>query len=405
VSKAPLRIVVVDDNRSSADALSRLLRRTGDDVEAFYDGAAAIERIQRDPPDVVLTDLKMEPVDGLAVLQSARSQHPPVETIVFTAYGAVDVAVRAMHLGARDFLTKPVTLEQVSSRLEQLRVDRDPQLISVNAPDESFVAHSPAARGLLATLERAADVPSPVWLGGELGSGRAFAARTLHQLGRRHGPFNVINPRSDTHWPETGTVLLPNVDLLRPAEQLDLNRRLQLLPRDVRVVATATDDGRQRVHSGELRPELYYQLAVVVVEVPPLRRRREDVVPLFQRAIEHYAGMYERTIPEMPPHFRRDLEAHAWPGNIRELRNLAERTVVLGVDGFNLLVQAERPKRAMPNLEQGLNLAEHLEEVEKAILVEALRICDGDRNAVGRLLSVERNTLRYKLNKYDLLDK
>jgi two-component system C4-dicarboxylate transport response regulator DctD len=117
------------------------------------------------------------------------------------------------------------------------------------------------------------------------------------------------------------------------------------------------------------------------------------------------SSMYERTIPEMPPHFRRDLEAHAWPGNIRELRNLAERTVVLGVDGFNLLVQAERPKRAMPNLEQGLNLAEHLEEVEKAILVEALRICDGDRNAVGRLLSVERNTLRYKLNKYDLLDK
>jgi len=408
VSTQALRILVVDDNRSSADALSKLLRKKGDDVTAVYDGASAIQHIQDQSPDVVLTDLKMEPVDGLAVLHAARSQAPPVETIVFTAYGAVDVAVRAMHVGARDFLTKPVTVDQVSARLAPLRRTSDDIDEVEPQPMGEFVAKGSDSRALLETLERAAGVPSPVWLGGELGSGRTYAARTLHRLGNEEQdattPFTVVSPRSIGPWPELGTVLLPNVDALAESQQLDLVRRLEDLSAEVRVIATAGADGRQQVAAGKLRPELYYRLAVVVIRVPPLRRRPEDIVPLYERALDEFAEQYGRERPVLAEDDRERLLAHYWPGNIRELRNLAERTVVLGHQGFNLeVIQHTSP--GLPRLEEGFSLSQHLEQVERDILEEALRQAEGDRSVAGKLLGVERNTLRYKLNKYGLLGK
>ena len=409
MSTQALRILVVDDNRSSADALCKLLRKQGDDVSAVYDGASAIQHIQASPPDVVLTDLKMEPVDGMAVLHAARSQSPPVETIVFTAYGAVDVAVRAMHMGARDFLTKPVTVDQVSARLRALRPDTDELNEALVTKVSDFVANGSESRGLLETLRRAADVPSPVWLGGELGSGRTYAARTLHQMGAEQrgtsDPFIVISPRSISPWPSEGTLLLPNVDALTESQQLDLVRRLEDLSADVRVIATAGADGRQQVAAGRLRPELYYRLAVVVIRVPPLRRRPEDIVPLFELAIEEFSVQYRRDRPQLTEVNHEQLLSHYWPGNIRELRNLAERTVVLGHEGFNLEVIQHTARPGLPKLEEGFSLSQHLEQVERSILEEALRQAEGDRTIAGKLLGVERNTLRYKLNKYGLLGK
>ncbi len=406
---SPLTILVVDDNRSSADALARILKKRGDDVQAVYGGQAAIDRIQKQRFDVVLTDLKMEPVDGMAVLDAARNHDPPIETIVFTAYGAVDVAVRAMHLGARDFLTKPVTVEQVSSRLDGLRAhDVDLTEEVGNEIGADFVAHSASAKALVETLERAVGVPSPVWIEGELGTGRTHCARTLHELGdAQHGsetPFVLHTAVEGEPWPEAGTVVLPHVDDLDDSRQRDLYRLLQTVPEGVRIVATASSDGRRLVAEGALRAELYYQLAVVVVQVPPLRERNEDIVPLFRRAMTAFARRYDREPPHLGAGNEAKLTRHRWPGNTRELLNLAERTVVLGEAGFNLEV-VEDTEPGMPQLEPGFSLSRYLESVERRLLVEALRRAAGDRTHAGRLLGVERNTLRYKLNKYGLLDK
>lgn len=404
----PLKILIVDDNRSSADALARLLRKQGDQVAAVYDGQSAIDRLRSEPPDVVLTDLKMEPVDGIAVLRAARSLHPPVETVVFTAYGAVDVAVAAMHLGARDFLTKPVTVEQVAARLDQIRAGSSSVGAMPITTEEGFLACSPASQELLSTLERAAGAPSSVWIEGELGSGRAYCARTLHLLGdRQRGtttPLTIRNVTREEPWPSSGTVLLPNLSDLTKELQRELFRQLQSVPDSVRVVATAKPGGRQQVAEGELRPELYYQLAVVVIGVPPLRRRSEDIGPLFRQGLAAYAERYDRPIPELPSDATQLLERHFWPGNIRELLNLAERTVVMGREGFNLDV-IEDTGPGLPKLEPGFSLSAYLEAVERRLLVEALRRAGGDRATAGRLLGVERNTLRYKLNKYGLLEK
>jgi len=412
VTNGRLKILVVDDNRSGADALARLLRKTGDEVQAVYDGQTAIDRLQSEPPDIVLTDLKMEPVDGMAVLDAARRVRPPIETIVFTAYGAIDVAVRAMHMGARDFLTKPVTVEQVNVRLDQLRAERGDEGrtdedVGTGAPD-GFVARAEASRQLLAMLERAAGVPSSVWIEGELGSGRSYVARTLHWLGDQlrgsETPFAVRQPQSHEPWPDSGTVLLPNIDDLPVDAQTTLHQELRAVPERVRVRATALPEGRHRISEGALRPELYYRLAVVVVPVPPLRHRHEDIARLFKASLESNAARFGRPVPEMTPRMRDLLERHYWPGNLRELFNLAERTVVLGAEGFNLEV-IDPPSAGVPKLESGFSLSSHLEEVERRILVEALRRAGGDRTEAGRLLGVERNTLRYKLNKYGLLDR
>ncbi len=402
MSTRPLRILVVDDNQPAANALARILNKAGDDVEAVHDGATAIDRIRQHRYDIVLTDLKMEPVDGLAVLDAARAMRPPVEVIVFTAFGEVEVAVRAMRMGARDFLTKPVPVDQILSRLDQLRTGA----VSV-APESApvkFEPMSPAGVRLHHQLLKVADVPTPVWIEGEVGTGRTFTAQTLHELGRKDLPITLMEVGHDVTWPDRGTVVLPSVDELPDDAQRALVRSLRTLPDGVRVIATAEPDARRRIAAGELRPELYYSLAVVVVQIPPLRRRLEDVVPLFEHAMAQHARRYGRQKPDLDIRMIEQLQRHTWPGNIRELVNLAERMVVMGREAAQFEVVPEAAPAPVPSFEAGFSLSDHLEQVERQILVEALRRAGGDRNVAGRILGVERNTLRYKLNKYGLLD-
>ncbi|MEZ4318008.1 MAG: response regulator [Myxococcota bacterium] len=395
-----MKILVVDDNRSSADAMARILQKQGHDVVSEYDGASAIELLQGSDFRLVLTDLKMEPIDGMAVLRAARGLPTPVEVIVFTAFGAVEKAVEAMQLGARDFLTKPVSVDQILDRVRQLAGDAPPSILD-NGP---IVAQSSAARMLVSTLEAIADVPSPVWIEGEIGSGRLQAATRLHALAGDDRPLTIVDPTSSEPWPDEGTLVLPSVDDLSDADQQAVARRLKLVGPNVRLIATARPGGRKLVADGSLRAELYFALAVVIVQMPPLRERSEDIVPLFLQSLAHFCEKYGRAEPELQPSQLERLTQHAWPGNVRELLNLAERTAVLGVAGFQLEPVAPMSGGGRPVLDHGFRLAAHLEQIEKDILEEALRMSGGDRNAAGRLLGVERNTLRYKLNKYDLLD-
>ncbi|MCB9680267.1 MAG: sigma-54-dependent Fis family transcriptional regulator [Alphaproteobacteria bacterium] len=401
-----MRILVVDDNRSSADALARALSKRGEEATAVYDGATAITRIEASPPELVLTDLKMEPVGGMEVLRAAREQRPPVEVIVFTAYGAIETAVTAMQMGAHDFLTKPVTLEQLVHRIDAVRDQAGATTTTGEPPSDDvvFFASAPASATLLDRLHRVAEVPSHVWLEGEIGAGRGHAAMVIHDLSGSTTPLITVDVARGTPWPEAGTVLLPNVDDLPLDLQRDLARRLHTLPEGVRVIATASPEAAQKAKDGRLLPELYFELAVIVIPVPPLRDRQEDILPVLASALTRFATRYRREVPTVDANRQRKLLAHTWPGNLRELLNLAERAVVLGPDALDLHV-IRGTSTSMPELEEGFSLSAYLEDVERSILVEALRRTGNDRTAMGRLLNVERNTLRYKLNKYGLLDR
>ena len=243
-----------------------------------------------------------------------------------------------------------------------------------------------------------------MWVEGEVGSGRGHVALVLHHLADPSAPFHVSDLARDTDWPTSGTVVLPNVDTLPPDLQQALIRRLANRPVDVRLVTTSSPNARSRVTEGLLDPKLYYDLAVIVVDVPPLRNRPDDIVPMMIGALGEFARRYKRPMPLLTPDIETRLRAHAWPGNVRELFNLAERAVVLGADALRL-DPIRTASAGIPNLEPGFSLADWLDRMERRILAEALRRTDGDRNAAGRLLNVERNTLRYKLLKHKLIDK
>jgi len=396
-----LSVLVVDDNRSAALAIAMLLEREGHTAEAVYDGQAAIQRLHAARYDLVLTDLRMEPVDGLAVVAAARQKDPPVEAIVFTAYGSVDAAVEAMRLGATDFLTKPVTADVILRRVRNLRAEP--------APSEDIVGDSEATRRLREQARKLARVRSTVLITGEIGTGRRHLARWLHQHGldpERPMLFARPNrPLDLDRLAQAGTLVIPSVDGWDHTAQALLQQQLESLEpgNPPRVIATASPDINQRVTDGAFRPDLFFRLAVLVMPIVPLRERPADVAPLLASMLAQHASSGE-SVSASPAQLRH-LQRHRWPGNVRELANLAERAAVLGDIAFEMPVQADQSAAAAPVLEPGFNLSSHMEVMERRLLVQAMEQTGGDRPQMSRILGLERNTLRYKLNKYKLLKK
>lgn len=401
-----LSILVVDDNRSAADGLAMVLRRHGYTAEATYDGGAAITRLDQGGVDVVLTDMKMEPVDGLEVLSHARGLPSPPDVLMMTGYGTVDAAVRAMHLGARDFLTKPVAPAQILEQLDQLRGEG----VSIRVQD----GDSSAALRLREQVEAVTTVDSTVLLMGEPGCGRAQLARQIHSESHRNEePFVVLAHPGRVGIDGlrgAGTLFMPNVDLLDPTEQVQLNQLLdQLADGDTtpRLLASACPNWMETAGSEPRSQQLYYRLAVLVVHVPPLRERPDDIPGLFESWLTQRAEVLGRDVPAPSAEQTRALMLHGWPGNLRELAAVAERAVVFGAAAFEIEVRpSSQPSGGgLPDLVEGFSLQSHLEDAERTLLIRAIDQSNGDRTVMSRILGVERNTLRYKLNKYGLLDR
>lgn len=401
---ARLSVLVVDDNRTAADSIARLLSRAGHDVEACYDGATAIERLNHQAIDLVFTDLRMEPVDGMAVVRAARGCEPPVDVIVFTGFGTVEAAVEAMRLGALDFLTKPVTADQLLRRLTDLGRAPDPAA--------QLVGDSDMTRDLREQASSLASVRSTVLITGETGTGRTHLARWLHLHGLdRDRPLMAARPGLSPDpraLSEAGTLLIPGIDDWTLEAQATLLRTLETLEagRPPRVIATASPGIDIRVARGEVLPELYFRLAVLVVRLTPLRERPADLEPLLRHFLQFHATAFKKSALPPAPEQLATLATHGWPGNVREVANLAERAVVLGPSAWQMMVKPfAGSSKGLPQLAEGFNLGEHLEQIERLLLVRAIEQTGGDRPAIGRLLGLERNTLRYKLNKYNLLER
>jgi len=393
-------VLVVDDNRSAADALQLVLSRHGYLTEACYDGGSAIERLDQGGVEVVLTDMKMEPVDGLAVLAHARSLAIPPEVVLLTGYGTVDTAVKAMHLGARDFLTKPVSAAQVLNQLAQLE-GRGP-IIPIQQ------GSSRAATALRAQIDAVSRVRSTVLLIGEPGSGRHELARQLHEAHKEEGHFKVLtHPSRGIGELETlGTLFVPNVDLLHTDDQVLLTQLIDSVPAHTgpRIIASASPGWSERAASEASEAQLYYRLAVLVVAVPPLRERPDDLPDLLDAWLTVRAAALEREKPVPTAGQIKAMRLHSWPGNVRELAAVAERAVVFGPQAFDLPIHTVGSvTNGLPDLVQGFSLHQHLEEIERTLLVRAIDQTGGDRTQMSKLLGVERNTLRYKLRKYGLL--
>lgn len=443
------RVLVVDDHLPSAEALSEALTDEGYEATAVPSARAALTAIAAKPPDVVVTDLRMEGMDGLALLRELRALDPHLPVILLTAYASITVAVEATREGAFCFLTKPVKMAELEVQVRNAAMVR--RLHAESRPTgrdrDTLVGTSAALRQAVARADRAAATDATVLITGETGTGKELFAQRIHERSARaRGPMVAVNAGAI---PETlieselfgyvrgaftgatadrpgvfenahgGTLFLDEVGELSPSAQTRLLRALQegVIRRvgdgrdrkvDVRIVAATH---RDLAAHPEFRRDLWFRLNVIPIELPPLRARGEDAVILFGHALRAACARVARPVPTVDSEAAQALLRYPWPGNVRELLNVAERVAVLSssdrVTLGDLPIDAGAPKSAgdLPSVPDGdFDLTGWMEAVEERVLRRALDRADGVKAQAAASLGLERNAFRYKLKKYGIPD-
>lgn len=430
-------VLVVEDDAALREALCDTLAVAGYGARAAADGAEALALLEREGADVVVSDLQMRPMDGAQLLGAIRSRQPGLPVILMTAYGSIRQAVDLMRAGATEYIVKPFAANELAALVERYSPGE--------VDDDGPVAVDPRSRELRQLAHRLAQTDTTVLLTGESGTGKEVYARYLHRASRRAtGPFVPINcaaiPESmleallfgyergaftgaqgahagKFEQAHGGTLLLDEVSemplnlqskLLRVLQEREVERlgSSRAVALDARVIAATNRPLRRQVEEGRFREDLYYRLSVFPLEIPPLRERPEDIVPLFEASLRrHCRGA--RTVPVLAPEAARSLRTHAWPGNVRELDNLAQRALVLlhgdVISMPHLHFEATVPAAAAaavaaPAAAAGpARLDDALRSSETRIILDALERGRGSRKRAAEILGISPRTLRYKL--------
>jgi DNA-binding NtrC family response regulator len=451
-------ILIVEDKESLRTMLRTTLEARGYAVDEAGDAYEARRRLSGFRYLVVLTDLKLPAGSGLDVLQAAREADPETPVVVMTAFGTVEEAVRAMKQGAADFLTKPVDTDHLLLLLDRAVEARRVATELVLLKEEyqrrfglpRVLGEDPALKQAMLALQRAAGTDATVLLLGESGTGKELMARALHQLSpRAKGPFVAINcaaiPENllenelfghekgaftgatarkvgKAELANRGTLFLDEIGdmplalqgkILRLVQERQFERvgGLQTLSVDVRVVAATNRDLRAHVAQGLFREDLFFRLSVMEVEIPPLRRRRRDIVLLAEAFVQRLAREMGRRELRLSEAARQALTAHSWPGNVRELQNCLERAAIL-CDGPEIGPQhlrLEAGPRGGLALADVVDLSGTLAEVreraagraEEETIALAMRETDGDRARAAERLGISVSTLGRRLRQTD----
>jgi DNA-binding NtrC family response regulator len=449
---------VVDDHRAAADAVAEIAKDLGYPARTFATAESAWEAFIEERavglgPGVVVTDLRLPGMDGIALLQRVLAEAADVGCIVVTAHGSIDEAVNAMRSGARDFLTKPLAVERVEAvlrnvcalaavQLELRRVHAENRELR-SAVTSDIVFRSDEMRDVLDQTQRAADSDATVLVLGESGTGKERVARKIHDLSARSkGPFvaahvaalaeGVLESELFGHekgafsgalarhagrfeQATAGTLFLDEIAEIDPRTQVKLLRVLQErvlvrvggsqdVPIDTRLVAATHRDLEEEVDAKRFRADLFYRLDVVRIRIPPLRERRDDIPVLLAHFLDRFASRYGRPVPIVSPNVAESLLAYDWPGNVRELENVAERLVVMGATADELPRRMGRRTTTEPaTIPPGdVDMPKFLAALEEAMLKKALERAKGNKAQAARSLSLTREGLRYKLSKYGL---
>jgi DNA-binding NtrC family response regulator len=450
----PVSILLVDDDESLRRVVEYQLGEAGFSVTTAASAEEALDALHGKTFRLLVTDVLMPGMSGLDLLDRVRVLRPDTVVVVITAHGDVATAVRAMKLGAFDFLEKPFARERllvaVRRALEFVELrDENRQLramVEEHGTFENIVGSSSTLRAVLSDLKRAAATDATVLILGESGTGKELAARAIHHNSKRKdGPFVVVNCAAI---PETlieselfgyrrgaftgatedrkgkfeiaaaGTLFLDEVSELPTAVQPRLLRVLQEgeidkvgapLPVrvDVRVVAATHRDLPARVREGSFREDLWYRLNVVPLTMPPLKERREDLPLLVEHFLLKHSRRHGRPIPRLEPAVLDRFERYDWPGNVRELENLLERLVVLtDADSVSEADLPETLRRDLPRYGGArVDLPAEgivLENLERGLIEEALRRSQGHQTAAARFLGISRSTLIYRMQKFGL---
>jgi DNA-binding NtrC family response regulator len=450
------RILIVDDEDGMRRLLSRVLTREGYETSAVGSGAEALRLVASERFDLVVTDIKMPEMDGLQLLAELKEYEPSLPIIVITAYGTIENAVQALRSGAYDYIAKPFENDEI--KLTVAKAFERERLLAENrylhAELEGRYDFSGIVGGSLAmqqVYEMASSVAvsnANVLITGESGTGKELLARSIHYSSlRKEKPFVVLNCAAisegvleselfghekgafsgalDTRKgrferADQGTLFIDEVAEMSMAAQVKLLRVIQehefervggnkTISVDVRIVAATNKKLEDLVKDGNFREDLYYRLNVVNINVPPLRSRREDVEPLSRFFLEKYTSETGKKITDMSPRARSCLLAHDWPGNVRELQNAIERAVVLSKG--SVLTPRDFPQGMQGDdqiclqiPEKGGSLTDILEDLERQLIIQTLQREDGSQTRAAETLGIKRTTLRYKMEKYRMID-
>jgi DNA-binding NtrC family response regulator len=450
-------LLIVDDERSLRFSIGEWARDMGYAPLEASGGQQALEFVREHGADAVLLDLRLGDEDGLKILKQIRDADATVPVVMLTGHGTVEHAVRAIKMGAYDFMLKPPDLDHLGVVLERAiehsRLRREVDHLRATAPSaQPILGGCEALKKALGRLERAAKSgTSTVLLLGETGSGKELMARFLHEKSARSGgPFIELNCsaipeqllESELYGHERGaftdakrfrkglfeladggTLFLDEIGEMAPQLQSKLLRVLETrtfrrvgghvdINVDVRVVAATHRDLTKMVAEGQFREDLFFRLNVVPVEIPPLRERREDVAVLAEHFVQRFCRELGRPAARLDPRALALLETYAWPGNVRELKNAIERVVLLEADDEILPehLPAEISRAAATTNAAGSGdpfprgVVLPFTEIEKMAIEHALRVCDGNKTRAATQLGISRQTLRTKLKEYALGD-
>jgi len=454
---AETRVLVVDDEQSMRELLGIMLRQVGYAVTLADGGEPAVQALKTDDFDLVITDLRMRKVDGLAVLRAAKEHSPRTVVLVVTAFASTETAVEAMKLGAYDYVTKPFKLDElrltIANALERKRLqDENRELkrqLRREHGFEGFIGKSPRILEVFETIRKTADSGSTVMITGESGTGKELVARAVHlESARRARPFVSVNCGAI---PETlmeselfghvkgaftgavasteglfaaadgGTLFLDEiteiphsiqVKLLRVTQEREVRRvgDTRDVKVDVRLIAASNRDLSKAVADGVLREDLYYRLNVIPIHMPPLRERLEDIPLLVAHFVARVTKDVGKSVKGISPESLAILERYHWPGNIRELENIVERAIVLGSGDFlspeSLPAQLRAPRNEQTvNVEippAGMDLEGTLTRIENGYIRLALERSGWLQVRAAELLGLSFRQFRYKLQKHGL---
>jgi len=445
----PGKILIVDDEKDILRALEFILSREGYSVSTATSGEEAIELLKKDEYDLVLTDLRMEGMDGLEVLQRTLQMRPSTLVIIMTAYATVESAVTAMKMGASDYIVKPFINEDVKMRIKRLldhkRLLQEnialKQQLSQRIPGRVLLGNSNQIQELLTLLEQVIPTKTNVLILGESGTGKGLIAELIHYNSpRKDKPFISINCSAipDTlleselfgykkgaftgavsdkkgliTMADGGTLFLDEIGDMPMSLQAKLLKVIEtgeIMPLgdtvkrlvDVRIIAATNADLEKKVKEGSFREDLYYRLSVIEIRIPPLRERREDIPVLVDYFIKSISEENKKDIKGIDDDAMTMLIGYDWPGNVRELKNVIERAVVLAKGEY--ITVAELPEKIKGAKVKGItgNLKDALSEYERSLIINAYEQHKRDKEATAKALGIDLVTLYRKLKKYGI---